>query len=92
MTIKINNEEFNIRDITQLYPAVVVKMADGTTREVSVKWAENAGKDKAEIVGFGIFLHMENEGKHTFMFDTKEEMQEISEQLASQIKQRRAGQ
>jgi len=37
------------------------------------------------VVGFGIFLYLGEEEKHTFMFDTKEEMDAEIGRIASQL-------
>jgi hypothetical protein len=93
MMITIENETFNPMDITQLYPAAVIKTGQGDeTTQVSLQWVEKEGKDKVEIVGYGIFVHLGEDDVHTFMFDTKEEMDEVSASIAGQIKQRRKGQ
>jgi hypothetical protein len=42
-------------------------------------------KGKVEVVGFGIFLHLGEEKKHTFMFDSKEEMDAEIGKTASQL-------
>ena len=92
MTITIEDETFNAKEITQLYPAAVIKTGqDDETTQVSLHWVENEGKDKVEIVGYGLFLHLGAEDKHTFMFDTREEMEAVSIRVAEQIKKQRGG-
>jgi hypothetical protein len=52
---------------------------------VSLEWLDVEAKGKVEVVGFGIFIHLGEEEKHTFMFDTKEEMDEEIGYIASQL-------
>ena len=86
MIITIKDEEFDTAKITQLYPAAVVKTGyEDETTQVSLEWLDVEAKGKVELVGFGIFLHLGEEKKHTFMFDTKEEMDEEIGYIASQI-------
>jgi len=93
MTITIETEKFDARDITQLYPAAVIKTGDGDeTTQVSLAWVEKEGKGKVEIVGYGIFVHLGEDDVETFMYDTREEMDAVSASIAEQIKQRRNGQ
>ena len=87
MIITIQNKQFDSARITQLYPAAVVKTGfEDETTQVSLEWLDVEAKGKVEVVGFGIFLHLGEEEKYTFMFDSKEEMDEEIGQIASQLK------
>jgi hypothetical protein len=55
------------------------------TTQVSLEWLDVESKGKVEVVGFGIFLHLGEEKKHTFMFDSKEEMDAEIGKIASQL-------
>ncbi len=87
MIITIKEKQFDTAKITQLYPAAVVKTGfEDETTQVSLEWLDVEAKGKVEVVGFGIFIHLGEEEKHTFMFDTKEEMDEEIGNIASQLK------
>ena len=87
MIITIQNKQFDTVRITQLYPAAVVKTGfEDETTQVSLEWLDVEAKGRVEVVGFGIFLHLGEDEKHTFMFDSKEEMDEEIGQIASQLK------
>ena len=87
MIITIKEKQFDTAKITQLYPAAVVKTGfEDETTQVSLEWLDVEAKGKVEVVGFGIFIHIGEEEKHTFMFDTKEEMDEEIGFIASQLK------
>ncbi len=86
MIITIKEKQFDTAKITQLYPAAVVKTGyEDETTQVSLEWLDVEAKGKVELVGFGIYIHLGEEEKHTFMFDTKEEMDEEIGYIASQI-------
>jgi hypothetical protein len=86
MIITIKEKQFDTAKITQLYPAAVVKTGfEDETTQVSLEWLDVEAKGKVEVVGFGIFIHLGEEEKHTFMFDTKEEMDEEIGQIALQL-------
>jgi len=86
MIITIKEKQFDTARITQLYPAAVVKTGfEDETTQVSLEWLDVEAKGKVEVVGFGIFIHLGEEEKYTFMFDTKEEMDEEIGQIASQL-------
>ena len=86
MIITIEDKQFDTKEITQLYPAAVVKTGhEDETTQVSLEWIEVEAKGKVEIVGYGLFIHLGEEEKHTFMFDTKEEMDAAAGRIAAQL-------
>ena len=86
MIITIKDKKFDTVMITQPYPAAIVKTGHGDeTTQVSLEWLDVEAKDKVELVGYGIYIHLSGDEKHTFMFDTKEEMDEEIGYIASQI-------
>lgn len=86
MIITIEDKQFDTKEITQLYPAGVVKTGhkDETT-QVSLEWIDAEAKGKVEIVGFGVFVHVGEEEKYSFVFDTREEMDAAVGRIASQL-------
>lgn len=86
MIITIEDKQFDTKEITQLYPAGIVKTGhEDETTQVSLEWIEVESKGKVEVVGYGIFVHLGEEEKHSFMFDTKEEMDAAVGRIASQL-------
>ena len=86
MIITIEDKEFDSKQITQLYPAAVIKTGyEEETTQVSLEWIEAESKGRVEIVGYGIFVHLGEEEKHSFMFDTREAMDEAIGRIASQL-------
>jgi len=87
MIITIEEKQFDTKEITQLYPAVVIKTGyEEETTQVSLEWIEVEGKGKVEVVGFGVFLNLGDEEKHSFIFDTREEMDDAIGKIAAQLK------
>lgn len=85
--ITIEDKQFDTAKITQLYPAAVVKTGyEDETTQVSLEWLEIESKGKVEVVGFGLFVHLGEEERHSFIFDTKEEMDEAAGRIASQLR------
>ena len=86
MIITIEDKQFDTKYITQLYPAAVVKTGyEDETTQVSLEWIAVEAKGKVEIVGYGLFVHLGEETKHTFMFNTKEEMDAAAGRIAAQL-------
>jgi len=87
MILTIEDKQFDTKDITQLYPAAVVKTGyENETTQVSLEWIEVEAKGKVEIVGYGLFVNLGEEEKHSFMFDSKEEMDAAAGRIAAQLK------
>jgi len=86
MIITIEEKQFDTKEITQLYPAAVIKTGQGDeTTQVSLEWIEVESKGKVEIVGYGLFVILKEEEKYSFVFDTKEEMDEVVGKIAAQL-------
>lgn len=87
MIITIEDKQFDTKDITQLYPAAVIKTGyEDETTQVSLEWIAVEAKGKVEIVGYGLFVILSEEEKHSFIFDTKEEMDAAAGRIAAQLK------
>ncbi len=89
MIITIESKEFDTSKITQLYPAAVIKTGyEDETTQASLEWLDTESKGKVEVVGYGIFVHLGEEEKHSFIFPTREEMDAAVGRIASQLKQK----
>jgi hypothetical protein len=88
MIITIEDKKFDTKQITQLYPAAVVKTGhEDETTQVSLEWIEVEAKGKVEVVGYGLFINLGEKEKHSFMFDTKEEMDSVVKGIARQLQE-----
>ncbi len=86
MIITIEDKQFDTKEITQLYPAAVVKTGhEDETTQMSLEWIDVESKGKVEIVGYGIFVHIGEDEKYSFVFDTREEMDSAIGIIASQL-------
>jgi len=87
MKICIEDKEFETREMTQLYPAAIVKTGyENETTQVSLEWLDVEGKEKVEIVGYGIFVYIGENEKHSFVYKTREEMDNLAASIAAQLK------
>lgn len=87
MTIQIEDKIFKSQDITQLYPAVIVKTGykDETT-QMSLEWLDIESKGKVEVDGYGIFIHLGKDEKYSFIYKNRVLLDEAIGKLAQQIK------
>lgn len=87
MIITIEDKQFDTKEITQLYPAAVVKTGhEDETTQMSLEWIDLESKGKVEIVGYGVFVNLGEEEKYSFIFETREEMDIAIGKIASQLK------
>jgi len=87
MILTIEDKQFDTKEIMQLYPAALIKTGyEDETTQVSLEWLDVEAKDKVEVVGYGLFIILQEEEKHSFIFDTKEEMDAAAGRIASQLK------
>jgi len=89
MIIDIESEKFDTRDITQLYPAAIVKTGykDETT-QVSLEWLEIESKGRVELEGYAIFVHLAKDDIRSFTYASREELDSVISRLALQLQNR----
>jgi len=87
--ITIEDKTFNLKDVKSLYPAVLVKTGydEVETTEMSLKWIDIESKGRVEITGYGIFVVISDTEKHSFLYESRAELDEAIERLALQLKQ-----
>jgi hypothetical protein len=84
--LTIEDKTFNLQDIKQLYPAVIVKTGYGDeTTEMSLDWVDRESKGRVDIVGYGLFVIISDTEKHSFIYKKREEMDESIALVARQI-------
>ena len=85
--LTIDNKTFNLADIKQLYPAVLVKTGYGDeTTEMSLEWIDIESKGRVEITGYGLFIVMNSKKKHTFFYKERELLDIAVGLVAEQIR------
>jgi len=84
--LTIEDKTFNLKDIKQLYPAVLVMTGHGDeTTEMSLEWIDNESKGRVEIAGYGLFILISDEKKYSFVYKSREELDECIGLVAKQI-------
>jgi len=86
-TFTINDKTFNLKDIKQLYPAVLVKTGyEDETTPMSLEWFDTEGQGKVEISGYVISLILNDDSKYNYNFLTRDELEIAMRNLANQLK------
>ena len=89
MIITIEEKQFDTARITQLYPAAIVRTGhEDETTQMSLEWLEVEAKGKVEVEGFGIFVHLGEEERHSFVYESREALDEAIGKLAVQLQNR----
>jgi len=84
--ITIEDKTFNLKDIKQLYPAVLVKTGHGNeTAEMSLEWLDIESKGRVEVAGYGLFIRISDEEKHSFIYESREVLDRVIAKVAAQI-------
>lgn len=84
--LTIQDKTFNLKDIKQLYPAAVVKTGyEDETTEMSMEWIDTESKGRVEIVGYGLFIVISDEEKHSFIFEKREDLDSLISKISQQL-------
>ena len=84
--ITIEEKTFNLKEIKQLYPAVIIKTGyEDETTEMSLEWIEVESKGRVDVVGYGIYIITSDEEKHIFNYENREELDVAIGKLATQL-------
>lgn len=87
MKLRICDKEFESSEIRQLYPAALVKTGyEEEVTQASLEWLDTEAKGRVEVAGYAIFVHMKNDEKYHFVFDSREEMDAEAARIAAQFK------
>jgi len=85
--ITIEDKTFNLKDIKQLYPAVLVKTGyKDEVAEMSLEWIDIEAKGRVKVRGYGLFIRIGEDEKHSFLYETRESLNEAMAKLSAQIK------
>jgi hypothetical protein len=87
-TITIEDKTFDLKDVKNLYPAVLVKTGydDVETTEMSLAWIDIESKGRVEVAGYGLFVVISDTEKHAFIYDDRAKLDDAIGKLATQLK------
>ncbi len=86
--ITIEDKTFDLKDVKNMYPAVLVKTGydDVETTEMSLAWIDIESKGRVEVTGYGIFVVISDEEKHSFIYKDRATLNDAMGELARQLK------
>ncbi|HIQ27251.1 MAG TPA: hypothetical protein EYH42_01955 [Sulfurovum sp.] len=93
MTIKIQNEEFDVLDIRQLYSAAIIKTDDKEgSKQISLEVLDKEDNPNIEIINYGIFVDLGDDDIYSFLFTSRDKLENALLQTKEQIRKQRNGQ
>lgn len=86
--ITIEDKTFDLKDVKNIYPAVLVKTGydDTETTEMSLAWIDIESKGRVEVAGYGIFVVISDEEKYSFIYKDRATLNDAMGKLAQQLK------
>jgi menaquinone-dependent protoporphyrinogen IX oxidase len=87
MIVKIQETSFDTDEMTQLYPAAMIKTGyNEEVTQISLEWIDmQEGNSDVVIVDYAIFVHKKDGSITSFLYKTREALQEAMEALAAQM-------
>jgi hypothetical protein len=56
------------------------------TTEMSMEWIDTESKGRVEIVGYGLFVVINEEEKYSFIFKNREELDALIAEISHQLR------
>jgi len=87
MIIILEGEKFDTDDITQLYPAAMIKTGyNDEVTQISLEWVDmQEGNADVSVVNYALFLHKRDRSVVSFPYQSRDALQEAMNALAEQM-------
>ena len=87
MIVTIEQQEFDTDDITQLYPAAMIKTGyNDEVTQISLEWVDmQEGNSDVTVVNYSIFIHKKDRSVASFPYHDRIALQEAMNALAEQM-------
>ena len=72
----------DITEVTQLYPAAIIRYADGTVTPISLEWYDELANEDVELLHYAICVHYKTELEKDPLFIPYEDMEALQEGMA----------
>ncbi|WP_457595845.1 hypothetical protein [Hydrogenimonas sp.] len=69
MDITIHGETVVLEEVSQLYPAAMIRYADGTVTQISLEWFDEMANDDVELLHYAICVHYKEKERAPLVFD-----------------------
>ena len=77
----------DLEDVNQLYPAAIIKYADGTVTPISLGWYDEMANRDVELLHYAICVHFKRKEKtlEIIPFEDREKLEEGIADIARQL-------
>ena len=82
MRIQLKEMTIDISEVTQLYPAAIIRYADGTVTPISLEWYDELANEDVELLHYAICVHYKTELEKDPLFIPYEDMEALQEGMA----------
>lgn len=76
-----------MKRVSRLYPAAIIRYADGTVTPISLEWFEQMANDDVNLLHYAICFHYKDEKiePDIFTYETKDALEEAIASLSMQL-------
>lgn len=86
MTIEIEEQTFEMENITQLYPAAMIPTGESNElTQISLEWYDTQKKSDIVAEKFGIFIHLKDKSVHPFYYENRQKLENAIEKLSKTL-------
>jgi len=85
--LTIKNETIDLNNVSQLYPAAIIKYADGTVTPISLEWFDDMANQDVNLLHYAICIHYKEDLKPPsfFTYESREKLEEGIADIAKQL-------
>ncbi len=87
VVVTIQNSAIEIDEVSRLYPAAIIRYADGTVTPISLEWFDQMANDDVMLLHYAICFHYKDEEREPdiFTYETKDDLEEAIASLSMQL-------
>ncbi len=86
MIIEIEGQEFEMENITQLYPAAMIPTGESNElTQISLEWYDTQEKSSIVAEKYGIFIHLADKSVHPFYYENRQKLENAIEKLSNAL-------
>ncbi len=86
MKITIEDQTFDLNEISRLYPAAMVKTGNGDElTQISLEWVDTLKDEETQVAKYAIFVHSKNNAVSSFFYQNREDLETALEKIASKM-------
>ena len=87
MRFTIENQTFDMAEVSRLYPAAMVRTGIGDEEtQISLEWVDTLANDAVEIARYAIFIHTTDNAVSSFFYESRDALEIALEELTEQLK------